>query len=149
MPFIKEITSTETFLVRHPVLRAGKSVESCQFEGDDLLSTKHFGFFIEEDLIGVISIFKNNHPFFKNNPAFQIRGMAVLNNFQKKGLGKKLVSYCENYVKEQNSTLIWFNARENAVGFYKKLGYETIGKALEIKDIGAHYVMFKKLRNYF
>jgi ribosomal protein S18 acetylase RimI-like enzyme len=147
MLFIKEITSTETFSVRHPVLRAGKPVESCQFEGDDLLSTKHFGFFTEENLIGIISIFKNNHPFFKNNPAFQIRGMAVLNNFQKKGFGKKLVNYCENYVKEQNSTLIWFNARENAVGFYKKLGYETIGDAFEIKDIGAHYVMFKKLRN--
>jgi ribosomal protein S18 acetylase RimI-like enzyme len=147
MPIIKEITSTETFLVRHPVLRAGKPIESCQFEGDDLPSTKHFGIFTEENLVGVISIFKNNQPLFKNNEAFQIRGMAVLDNFQKKGLGKKLVNYCENYSKKQKNNLIWFNARKMAVGFYEKLGYKIIGEAFEIYDVGTHYMMFKKLRD--
>ena len=36
MQNIKKISATETFLVRHPVLRAGKPIESCHFDGDDL-----------------------------------------------------------------------------------------------------------------
>lgn len=38
-----------------------------------------------------------------------------------------------------------FNARENAVKFYSNLGYQIIGDAYDIKDIGLHYRMFKNL----
>lgn len=145
MSVIREIHSNATFLVRHPVLRAGKPIETCQFDGDNLPSTKHFGIFIDDDLIGVISVYKNNHFFFKNSNAFQIRGMAVLKDYQKKGFGKILVKYCEKHVVKQNSSLLWFNARKNAVGFYEKLEYKIIGDAFEIEDVGTHYVMFKNV----
>ena len=36
MAIIKKISSAETFSVKHPVLRKGKSMESCCFEDDDL-----------------------------------------------------------------------------------------------------------------
>lgn len=42
MAIIKKISSSETFLVRQPVLRAGKPLESCRFDGDDLEITHHF-----------------------------------------------------------------------------------------------------------
>jgi len=42
---IKEIPSKETYIVRQPVLRKGKPIESCIFEGDDLETTYHFGLF--------------------------------------------------------------------------------------------------------
>ena len=145
MPVIKEIPSTATFSVRHPVLRAGKTLETCRFDGDNLPSTKHFGVFTDGNLIGVISVYKNNHPIFANSNAFQIRGMAVLEDFQKKGFGEKLVKYCEKYVINQKSSLLWFNARKNAVGFYEKLEYKISGDAFEIKDVGTHYVMFKNV----
>lgn len=64
MTVIKEISSKETFIVRHPVLRKGKPIESCYFEGDDLESTHHFGLFVNEKLTGVISIFLNSNPIF-------------------------------------------------------------------------------------
>ena len=141
---IKEITITEAFSVRHPVLRPGKSIESCHFEGDDLDSTIHFGFFEAENLSGIISVFKNNHAFFAQNQ-FQIRGMAVLKAHQKKGIGAKLVRFAEQYIQKQNGILIWFNARIIAVGFYEKLGYQIIGDSFEIPEIGTHYVMFKNI----
>ena len=144
---IKEISSLATFSVRHQVLRAGKPIDSCSFEGDDLATTKHFGVLEENNLVGVISIFKNNHPYFEDTNSFQIRGMAVLKNFQKRGLGEQLVKHCENYITTQRSSFIWFNARENAVGFYEKLGYKINADAFDIQDVGTHYVMYKKLRN--
>ena len=54
---IKEIPSKETYIVRQSVLRKGKPIESCIFEGDDLETTHHFVFFDNENLIGIISLF--------------------------------------------------------------------------------------------
>jgi GNAT superfamily N-acetyltransferase len=145
MTLIKEISAQETFIVRHPVLRKGKPIESCYFEGDYLETTHHFGLFEDEKLTGIISIFLNSNPIFAEKNQAQIRGMAVLDKNQKKGFGEALVSYCETYCISQNIQLIWFNARTEAVGFYKKMKYQAIGKPFDIKDVGEHLLMFKKI----
>lgn len=145
MQTIKEIPALETFSVRQPVLRPGKPIESCHFEGDNLESTKHFGLFDNEKLAGIASLFEHSTPFLEEKSQFQLRGMAVLPEFQKKGLGEALVKHAENDALERGGKIIWFNAREIAVAFYKKLGYEVIGEPFDIADIGKHYVMYKKL----
>ncbi|RKR09376.1 acetyltransferase (GNAT) family protein [Flavobacterium sp. 90] len=144
MSIIKEIPSKETFIVRQPVLRKGKPVESCVFEGDDLETTKRFGLFENKCLIGIIPLFQKINPIFAENNQAQIRGMAVLENHQKKGIGEALVKHCEKYCNTNNIDLIWFKARTAAIGFYKKMNYETLGKAFDIKDVGEHYLMSKK-----
>lgn len=141
---IKEIPFQETFAIRHPVLRAGKPIESCHFKDDELNSTKHFGIFENDNLIGVASLFEQKNPFFDDENQMQLRGMAVLETHQKQGLGEKLLHHCEYYSKTKNKSLLWFNARINAVPFYKKSGYEIIGNPFEIEDVGTHFVMFKK-----
>jgi GNAT superfamily N-acetyltransferase len=142
---IKIIPSKETYLVRQPVLREGKPIESCFFDGDDLETTVHFGLYHDTILVGVISVFENKNEIFDANNQMQIRGMAVLNSYQKKGLGNFLINRAEAYAKSQNVSLLWFNARENAVAFYEKSKYTTIGSAFKIQNIGIHYVMFKHL----
>ncbi|WP_264536342.1 GNAT family N-acetyltransferase [Flavobacterium sp. N1736] len=145
MNIIKEIPSKDTYIVRQPVLRKGKPIESCIFEGDDLKSTHHFGLFDNEELIGIISLFSQTNTIFADENQAQIRGMAILENHQKKGYGEALVKHCEFFCKAQNVDLIWFNARTAAVGFYKKMNYQIIGEPFDIKDVGEHYLMFKKL----
>lgn len=145
MKYLHEISFSDTFSVRHPVLRAGKPLDSCHFDGDELVSTKHFGLFVDNFLIGVVSVFKNNSAIFIASNQYQIRGMAVLADFQKKGYGADLVKHCEDYVLQQKGTLIWFNARENAVTFYEKLNYSKIGNPFNIADIGLHYIMKKEI----
>lgn len=142
---IKQIPSSATFAVRLPVLRPGKPVESCVFDGDDLSTTVHFGIFEDQNLIGVISVFKANSDLLPQNNQFQIRGMAVLDSHQKRGFGDRLVKAAEDYIISQNADAIWFNAREIAVGFYKKMGYEIIGTPFTIGDIGVHHVMYRLL----
>ncbi|MEZ0182714.1 GNAT family N-acetyltransferase [Flavobacterium oncorhynchi] len=145
MNIIKEIPSKETYIVRQPVLRNGKPIESCIFEGDDLETTHHFGLFQNENLTGIISLFTKSNPIFAENLQGQIRGMAILENHQKKGFGEALVKHCEDYCKQNKVDLIWFNARTAAVGFYKRMNYEVLGEPFEIKDVGEHYLMFKKI----
>ena len=145
MEIIKNITVSETFLVRQPVLRPGKALKSCEFEGDNLETTCHFGLFIDEKLIGIVSVFTTKNTAFTTPNQFQIRGMAILPKFQKQGFGQKLVNHCEEYIQDQKGTLIWFNARENAVSFYEKLHYKKIGDPFSIADIGLHYLMKKEI----
>lgn len=147
MTAVKKIKFTETFSVRYPVLRQGKPIESCFFEGDDAETTVHFGLFVEAKLVGVISVFNNKNSIFSAENQFQIRGMAVLQEYQGKKLGKQLLMQSEAYVSSQNGDLIWFNAREIAVPFYQNSGYGIVGEGFEIKEIGTHYIMYKHLRH--
>ena len=142
---IKKISSIETHPIRHEVLRKGKSIVTCQFKGDDDENTTHFGLFLEDKLVGIISIFKENNNLFSESNQFQIRGMAVLEAFQGKGFGAQLVKKAENHCINLNADLIWFNARENAVPFYKKLDYKIIGDSFLIPNVGIHFVMYKKI----
>ena len=141
---IKKISSSATYPVRHEVLRKGKPIETCQFKGDDDENTVHFGLYQKEQLIGIISIFKEKNNLFQEKNQFQIRGMAVLEDFQGKGFGAELVKVVENHCINLNVDLIWFNAREIAVPFYKKLGYTSIGDSFLIPEVGIHFVMYKK-----
>ena len=143
--YIKHISAIETHTVRHPVLRAGKPIESCIFEGDDLNTTFHLGIFLEKKLVGVCSFFKCNHHLLSQALQYQLRGMAVLNQHQSLGLGNLMLSHGEHLLKEQNVQIIWCNAREKAVNFYKKLDYTIIGEPFHINDIGLHHIMYKNL----
>lgn len=142
---IKEISALETYPVRHPVLRKGRPLEDCHFEGDDLPSTIHLGLFEDENLVGVASLLKNSHPDFDNNTPYQLRGMAILESVQGKGYGKQLLTFGENLLKKQGVDLIWFNAREKAIPFYQNSGYLIIGNSFDIRGIGTHFRMFKKI----
>ncbi|MEN9326462.1 MAG: hypothetical protein RI943_883 [Bacteroidota bacterium] len=145
MHSIQKITATETYPVRHIVLRAGKPIESCKFDGDELVSTHHFGYCLNNQIIGVISLFAIDNSHFITQKPFQIRGMAVLPTYQKQGIGEALVNEAEKFCTTQKADLIWFNARTTAVGFYKKMGYEIVGSEFEIKEVGPHFLMYKKL----
>jgi ribosomal protein S18 acetylase RimI-like enzyme len=141
---VKKITALETYSVRHQVLRKGKPIETCAFIGDDEATTTHFGLFKNEKLIGVVSVFKTKNELFNAESQFQIRGMAVLEEFQNQGFGAQLLKEAEKFCIEEKTNLIWFNAREKAVSFYKKLGFESIGDSFEINTIGTHFVMLKR-----
>jgi ribosomal protein S18 acetylase RimI-like enzyme len=145
MTLIKEISAQETFIVRHPVLRKAKPLESCAFDGDNLETTHHFGLFENSNLTGIISLFIKTNPIFAENSQFQIRGMAIVESHQKKGFGEALVKHCEEYCISNQTDLIWFNARTAAVGFYKKMGYKVEGNPFDIPEVGEHYLMYKKL----
>lgn len=145
MEIIKNITALETISVRQPVLRAGKPIESCHFDGDDLPTTQHFGLYYHENLVGVVSVYLKPCTLFIASNQYQIRGMAILSEYQKRGFGEKLLQYCEKYIKSQKGTLIWFNARVSAVAFYEKSNYKKIGDSFQIAEVGPHYLMVKKI----
>ena len=90
------------------------------------------------DVIGVARL-----QFVKDKQA-QLRYMAVDEKHQGQGIGKRLLNQMETYASGQNAKEIFLHARENAVGFYEKLGYEIIEKSYLLFDSIQHYKMSKK-----
>ncbi|MFO7719683.1 MAG: GNAT family N-acetyltransferase [Gillisia sp.] len=143
---IRRIPAAETYAVRQPVLRPGRPLSECIFEGDLSPETFHLGYFRDEDLTGVASFMKKENPVFFQPFQYQLRGMAVLPDFKGKGIGAALLKAGEAELRKLDaSVLLWFNARNYAVGFYEKFGYKTIGIEFDVPGVCPHIVMFQQL----
>jgi predicted GNAT family N-acyltransferase len=80
----------------------------------------------------------------KSDNVVKMRQVAVEDSLQGKGIGKILVSFCEEVASYNQYKTIELNARLSAVPFYEKLGYTKQGD--EFFEVGIpHYFMFKKL----
>jgi predicted GNAT family N-acyltransferase len=141
---IRKITASETYPLRNKILRQNEPIEKCIYPNDIKDSTVHFGLFENEVLLGIISVFETKKEAFTDHKQFQIRGMAIESNQQKKGYGAALVNQAISYLQKEKEFLIWFNARIIATGFYEKLGFEKTGTAFEIPPIGMHFIMYKR-----
>ena len=143
---IKSINAKDTFTVRHPVLRPGRPIEDCCFELDNHASSLHLGMEFNGEIIAVLSALPIKCVNFPNLKSMRLRGIATLPAFQKKGLGSQLIIEVEKrLLKLKKIRLIWLNARISAKSFYQNLGYKTMGETINIRGIGIHQFMYKKL----
>ncbi len=141
----KLISPEETYPIRHTILRSGKPISSCIFLGDDLHTTIHIGGFYNNNLIAIVSLFKVKNLEISNKHSYQLRGMAILNEYQGKGYGKKIIIYAETILRKKGISIIWMNARESAIPFYITCGYSKNGRIFDIPNVGSHIVMCKNL----
>lgn len=96
----------------------------------------HIGAFIHNKIIGVLIMTR------LNATEVKMRQVAVDEDYRNRKIGQEMVFYSEGYSKKAGYTTILLNARKSAVGFYEKLGYETISdEFLEINI--PHYKMRK------
>ena len=117
----KTPSSSEEFkeydLFRWEILRKplGKSIKSLKDEYED--SSYH--------LIGVIDnkIIACGRLHFNSDNEAQIRYMAIDENFQRKGIGVKIIELLEAEAKKKQINKIVLNARNHVIEFYAKSGY--------------------------
>ncbi|SHI35373.1 Acetyltransferase (GNAT) domain-containing protein [Mesonia phycicola] len=140
---IKKVSTKDILSIRQQVLRNGKPIKECLFDGDNLETTQHFGLYKDQKITAIATIMKDSCNTFSNSNQYRLRGMAVLPEFQHLGLGKKLLSHCEKEIVKKTPTLLWFNARTKAVPFYKKLHFKVYGEEFNIPNVGPHYLMYK------
>ncbi|VAW63562.1 hypothetical protein MNBD_GAMMA09-867 [hydrothermal vent metagenome] len=75
----------------------------------------------------------------------QLRYMAVSTPYQQRGAGREMLQHMEDYAKSELIGEIYLHARENAMGFYKKMGYQVIEKSHLLFNTVQHYKMNKIL----
>jgi len=82
---------------------------------------------------------------FNTSEEAQIRYMAVSDNYQLKGYGNIIVKTLEDIALKKGIRNIILQARENALKFYWKNGYEIIEKSYLLFDEIQHWLMVKKI----
>ncbi len=76
----------------------------------------------------------------------QIRYMAVADGYERQGIGKLIVEVLEREASSTRHNTIMLDAREPAVGFYEKLGYEVKEKSYLLFNSIQHFRMTKTLK---
>lgn len=80
---------------------------------------------------------------FNNESEAQIRYMAVSPEHINEGIGALILEALEENARQEHCKTIMLDARENAVGFYKKKDYELLEKSHLLFDSIQHYKMKK------
>ncbi len=60
----------------------------------------------------------------EDEKACKIERVATIKSYRGKGYGRETILEAEKWIKEMGYNKIYINSREEALGFYKKLGYE-------------------------
>lgn len=82
---------------------------------------------------------------FNNDNEAQIRYMAVEDEYQGQGIGTRIMNALEKLAQDKNAQSIILYARERAVPFYQKIGYDIEEKSYLLFGNIQHYKMKKYL----
>jgi GNAT superfamily N-acetyltransferase len=143
-PTIRRAANDEILDLRHRILRAGLPLETARFEGDQEAETRHLAAVDGGGrIIGCLSLLLRP---WQDQPAWQLRGMAVDSHVQRRGVGRSLLAAAEQEVLgDGRLRLLWCNARQSAIGFYEKGGWQIASEPFVIDVAGVHRRMIKRL----
>ncbi|HZH94243.1 MAG TPA: GNAT family N-acetyltransferase, partial [Flavisolibacter sp.] len=132
-PEYKQMVKLREDILRHP-LGLTFLPEELEQEKNNLLMAA----FEDDQILGCCMLVE------EEPQTVRLRQMAVSNDLQGKGIGKALMNFAENLARDRGYKTITMHARDNAIGFYEKMGYKKRGA--EFKEVTIpHYVMEKSL----
>jgi ribosomal protein S18 acetylase RimI-like enzyme len=127
-----------TVALRDSILR--KPLGLC-FEPEELAAerdSRHIVCYTDDRLVGCLVLRPST------GGDVQMRQVAVIPEFQGKGIGQAMVEYSEALARELGYRRMILHARETAVLFYEKLGYSRMGSQFVEVTI-PHWEMEKRL----
>ena len=143
--FVEEVPTSEVLVLRMAVLRDGTPSQDPRYADDDTEGSVNLGIRESGILVACSTWLPRPWPLDQSAPATQLRGMAVAKHLQSKGLGNILLQAGITRAKTLESTYVWARARDRALYFYERNGFETIGDQFidEASGLGHHLVMLK------
>ena len=143
--FVEEVPTDEVLVLRMAVLRDGTPSQDPRYAEDDTEGSVHLGIRDSGVLIACSTWLPRPWPLDVDAPATQLRGMAVAKHLQSKGLGRILLRAGIDRAKSLDSTYVWARARDNALYFYERNSFTTVGDQFidDATGLGHHLVMLK------
>lgn len=131
---IKEVSIEQILPIRQQVMWPDKPIDFVRVPEDE--DGIHFGLFVEENLVSVVSVFIHGHE-------AQFRKFATLEKYQGKGFGTNLLQFVFDFLEENKVNRIWCNARISKAGFYQKFGMTATAATFEKE--GMEYVVMERM----
>ena len=142
---VEQVPTAEVLVLRMSVLRDGTPSQDPRYADDDAEGSVNLGIRESGILVACSTWLPRPWPLDVDAPATQLRGMAVAKHLQSKGLGRILLDAGITRAKSLNSTYVWARARDNALYFYERNGFATVGDQFidEASGLGHHLVMIE------
>jgi GNAT superfamily N-acetyltransferase len=118
---VRPIAAADTHKLRRSVLRDNSPTASVVFDGDEEPTSFHLGAFAGDAMVGIASFHQRAFPNATDHDgrAVQLRGMAVSPTVQSRGVGAALVEAAIGHLRADGVGLLWADARDTALGFYR------------------------------
>jgi GNAT superfamily N-acetyltransferase len=144
---VVEISAEDAHDLRRRVLREGTPSDEVRFEQDAWPATFHLG---ARDaagaLVGIANFFPSPTPWRDGHKAAQLRGMAVETGRQGTGIGRQLLDAAMERLRTAGFEVLWANARDTALPFYRRLGMDVVGEGFLTRDTKLpHHVVVRDL----
>ena len=111
------------------------------FDHDELMAEKDdilIACMDDEEVLGCCILAK------VNSQTVRLRQMAVPDNLHGRGIGASIINFAENMARDKGYKLMTMHARDSAIGFYEKFGYQIKGSQFREVNL-PHHVMEKNL----
>lgn len=137
---VRETSAAETVALRLAVLRPDAPAGTAA-PGDDDPEAVHLGAYDGERLVGAAVLLPRPSPAAPDEPAWQLRGMAVTPERQTGGVGTAVIAAA---VARTAGQVLWCKARSAVRGFYERCGFVAFGDEFVVPEIGiVHLVMIR------
>lgn len=135
--------------LRRQVLRSGDHLARVDDARDGDEGTIHLGGYLGPQLVCAVTFYRVPPPFTSSLTSAQLRWMAVHPAFQRQGVGRTALAHAETLLASEDTELVWANARDTALPFYRAQGWTVIEGSGYIAPpplLLAHTTIFKELR---
>lgn len=134
---VVELDAADTHDLRRRVLRDGTPSQDVVLDNDEQPGTVHLGV---RDAAGVVVATSSWSPVpWPGNPArsaVQLRMMATDPATRGTGNGRLLLEAGVARAFADGAEIVWANARDTALGFYRAAGFEVVGEGFVTEDTG-------------
>lgn len=115
---IREISAADTYALRHQVLWPDQPIDFVKVPDDE--AGRHYGAFLNDTLVAVISLFLQNGE-------ARFRKFATQPEQQGNGIGTALLNHVFAEARRLGAHRIWCDARLSAAAFYRRFGMQPLG----------------------
>lgn len=143
---VKELALDQVMDLRVRVLRKGTPTTHCNYPEDDYADVVHLGIERSGRVVATSTWFMKDCAEIPGRKAMQLKGMAVDDALQGAGLGALLIGAGVEHARRRGAEIVWARARDSALGFYGRLGFETVGDGFVDEPTGMpHHIVAKPL----
>lgn len=145
---VRPVDASALLELRRQVLRDGDQSARVSDRRDDVEGTLHLGGYLGPQLVCAVTLYREPPPFTSTRRSVQLRWMAVHGAFQRQGVGGAALAHAERLLASDGVEMIWANARDTALGFYRSQGWTVIegsGYVAPPPLLLAHTTIYKEL----
>lgn len=135
---IAQISAATTWPLRHRVMWPDKPLDYIKLAEDN--TGLHYGLFLDEQLVSVISLFINGEQ-------AQFRKFATEVTHQGQGYGSKLLKHLIQETTSRGIKKLWCNARKDKCSYYERFGLTKTDQSFTKGGI-AYVILIKNFIHY-